>query len=97
MGVPAPTVNASCVCALAPSSIYSTVRRGPTSRVNGLDAPDQGVRQGPKWPWLGDQPNILPLDLSSFFQFFNFLLQSSILIISIKFQSFLLLSHSITD
>jgi hypothetical protein len=64
-GVPTATVNVSAVCALPPPSIYSTVRQGPTSRVNGLDAPDQGVRQGPKcWAtWLGDQPNILPLEL----------------------------------
>jgi hypothetical protein len=35
----------------------------------GLDAPDQGVDQGPSRPlgqFGGDQPNILPLDLNSY-------------------------------
>jgi hypothetical protein len=40
----------SCLEPVAPNSLlYGTVRQGPTNLV-GLDAPDQGVDQGPSRP-----------------------------------------------
>jgi hypothetical protein len=44
---------------------------GPPT-ANGLSTPDQGVSQGTSGRWailVGDQPNILPLDLTLYFSF----------------------------
>jgi hypothetical protein len=54
----------------APTFFYCAVRRGlPTA--NGLSAPDQGANQDPSGRWtilVGDQPNILPLNLILYFK-----------------------------
>jgi hypothetical protein len=49
-GVVAAVVNLVSRAPCPPPPLIGTVRQGPTSHVNGLDAPDQGVRSRSKWP-----------------------------------------------
>jgi hypothetical protein len=59
-------------CVLAPTSYLWRCATGAHQPCHiGLDAPDQGVDQGPSLPLGqlgGDQQNILPLDLNSHFK-----------------------------
>ena len=53
--------------ALAPTSYLLRCATEAHQPEEWLGAPDQGVDQGPNWPLGqigGDQPNILPLDLT---------------------------------
>ena len=54
-------------CAPAPTFLFIVLRDGAHQPGERLGAPDQGVDQGTNWPLGqlgGDQPNILPLDLT---------------------------------